>query len=325
MPMSSVFSLLFAAFAAFSGPNGKCAAFEEINGKCAVLITECTTYKAVYSYNDEWVYSKRFPPGSIMKPFSAAVFLSHKNLFLKTPTVNCSGRFNFRNSGSSLSQENAVKTDSAGNYTPCSLRNGHGITDLSNALSESCNVFFMTKAAEDPYFFFGMLNEKFLINTSAKDDPDYSKIRPYSSISRESLILSAVGEDGYLLFSPEKISRMYISLFYPGPMRKITPDGQGEIIGEIFLNPADAAIIRNAMSDAVSSGTLKNIKSPQEIEILSGKTGSPSRIDNPLKTHAWAAVFFRKNGKDYLITVFTENGHGGREAANLVSEILSEF
>ena len=326
MPMNSLCALLLSAFSMFGGIDEKCANFEKQNGKCAVLITECANYKAVYSYNDEWVYRKAFPAGSLIKPFSALVFLSHKNIFLKNPTINCTGRFDFKPRGFNGSNENAVKSDNNETYIGCSLKKGHGIIDLSRAISDSCNVFFLTKASEDPEAFFASLHEKFLLNINAADiklgNPANS---PQISISREKMFLSAIGEDGYLLYSPAKISSMYISLLYDNAVREISSDGSGKIIANTVINNNDRKIIRDAMTQAVISGTMKNIRSSANVKIICGKTGSPSRIGDPLRTHAWGVAFFKYLGKDYLITVFSEKGYGGKEAVSLISDILNDL
>jgi len=36
-------------------------------------------------------------------------------------------------------------------------------------------------------------------------------------------------------------------------------------------------------------------------------------------------VFFKYKGKDYLITVFSEKGYGGKEAVSLISDILNDL
>ena len=326
MPMNSLCALLLSAFSMFGGIDEKCVSFEKQNGRCAVLITECANYKAVYSYNDEWIYKKGFPAGSLMKPFSAFIFLSHKNIFLKNPTINCTGRFNFKSLGFNGSKENAVKTENNETYIGCSLKKGHGIIDLSRAISDSCNVFFLTKASEDPEAFYSMLNEKFLLKKNAAETKlGNLKSSPKISVSREKMILSAIGEDGYLLYSPAKISSMYISLLYDSPIREISSDGAGQIISNPIINKKDRKIIKDAMTQAVISGTMKNIKSSANAKIICGKTGSPSRIGEPLRTHAWGVVFFKYLGKDYLITVFSEKGYGGKEAASLISDILNDL
>ena len=324
--MNSLCALLLSAFSMFGGIDDKCAKFEKENGRCSVLITECRNYKAVYSYNDEWNYRKGFPAGSLMKPFSAAIFLSHKNVFIKNPTIKCTGRFDFSLRGMNGSKENAVKKDIGETYIGCSLRKGHGIIDLSRAISDSCNVFFLTKASEDPEAFYAMLHEYFLLNKNAADDklgnPGNS---PRITLSREKMILSAIGEDGHILYSPAKISSMFISLLYDTPVREISSDGSGNIIGNININLRDCDVIKKAMAESLISGTMKNIKTSSTVKILYGKTGSPSRIGEPLKTHAWAVVFFNHQGKDYIITAFSEKGYGGKEAVSLISDILNDL
>ncbi|MBP8082910.1 MAG: hypothetical protein KAZ87_06885 [Spirochaetes bacterium] len=324
--MNSLCALILSAFSMFSGIDDKCANFEKENGRCSVLITECSNYKAVYSFNNDWVYRKGFPAGSLMKPFSAAVFLSHKNIFLKTPTIKCTGRFYFSLRGMNGSKENAVKNYNGETYVGCSLKNGHGIIDLSRAVSDSCNVFFLTKASEDPEAFYAMLHEYFLLSKNAADNKlGNSGNSPRITLSREKMILSAIGEDGHLLYSPAKISSMYISLLYDNPVREISTDGSGNIIGNININPVYRNSIKKAMAESLVSGTMKNIRSSSTVKVLYGKTGSPSRIGEPLRTHAWAVVFFKYQGKDYLITAFSEKGYGGKEAVSLISDILNDL
>lgn len=326
MPTNSICALILSAFSMFGGIDDKCANFEKKNGRCAVLITECSSYKAVYSYNNAWVYSRGFPAGSLMKPFSAFIFLSHKNVFLKSPTVNCSGRFAFTARGLNGIKENAVKNDNGETYIGCSLRKGHGIIDLNRAISDSCNVFFLTKASEEPMAFYAALHDIFLLNKNAADKKlGNPKSLPRINLSREKMILSAIGEDGHLLYSPAKISSMYISLLFDNPVREITTDGSGGILGNININPEYREVIKSAMAQSIISGTMKNIKASSNVKIICGKTGSPSRIGEPLKTHAWAVVLFKYRGKDYLITAFSEKGYGGKEAVSLISDILNDL
>ena len=114
-----------------------------------------------------------------------------------------------------------------------------------------------------------VLHEYFLLNKNAADIKlGNPKTSPKISISREKMILSAIGEDGYLLYSPAKISSMYISLLYDSPIREISSDGAGQIISNPIINENDRNIIKDSMTQAVISGTMKNIRSSANVKII---------------------------------------------------------
>ncbi|PJZ77860.1 penicillin-binding transpeptidase domain-containing protein [Leptospira neocaledonica] len=311
--------------------------FESKNSTSSVVLMEIESGKVEYIYRPEIAVSKKLPPGSLVKTFSALTLLKYKdNLgFSPEKKVLCKGRFypkeNLAPIKSDLNTFHLPQDENGKEYLRCSLAKGHGEMDLRSALVQSCNVYFLTNASSDPDLFYSKLYEDWSLGKSTRSRLD-SYIEPsdtnFTSISPLRKVAASIGEGG-LLLSPLKISQLYASIWkegprlspYWGPDRKPIRSEDNPYTGK------DLRWIVSALSEVPRSGTLKdlNISENGNVEILGAKTGTGTKFMHKYETHGWTVLSFRKDQKLYVLTVFVDNGSGGNQAKSLASILLDKI
>ncbi|PJZ24119.1 cell division protein FtsI [Leptospira hartskeerlii] len=311
--------------------------FESKNSLSSVVLMEMGSGKVEYIYRPEMAVSKKLPPGSLVKTFSALTLLKYKDKFGFSPEkkVLCKGRFypseNLTPTKSDLNTLHLPQDEKGKEYLRCSLAKGHGEMDLRSALVQSCNVYFLTSASSDPDLFYSKLYEDWSLGKSTKSRLD-SYIEPsdsnFTSISLLRKVVASIGEGG-LLLSPLKISQLYSSIWKEGP--RLSPywgASQEPIRSE--ENPysgKDLRWISSVLSEVPKTGTLKDLHISEKgnLEILGGKTGTGTKFMHKYETHGWTVLSFRKDQKSYVLTVFVENGSGGNQAKSLAAVLLDKI
>ena len=100
-----------------------------------------------------------------------------------------------------------------------------------------------------------------------------------------------------------------------------------KIEGNVGVSPANLAILRDAMTQAVSWGSA-NLASLPDLKIA-GKTGTaefgPRFADGSYETHAWFSGFAPADDPQVAVTVFLERGVGATNAAPLAAKILDYY
>jgi penicillin-binding protein 2 len=124
------------------------------------------------------------------------------------------------------------------------------------------------------------------------------------------------------------------TLLTPRVVREVLDSQQHVIVpadpkieGNVGVSPANLAIIREAMKQAVSWGSAKPAFLP-DLEIA-GKTGTaefgPRFADGSYETHAWFSGFAPADEPQLAITVFLERGVGATNAAPLAAKIFDYY
>lgn len=311
--------------------------FESKNSASSVVLMEMDSGKVEYIYRPEIAISKKLPPGSLVKTFSALTLLKYKDKLGFSPEkkILCKGRFypkeNLTPVKSDLNTFHLPQDENGKEYLRCSLAKGHGEMDLRSALVQSCNVYFLTSASSYPDLFYSKLYEDWSLGKSTR-----SRLDPYIepsdtnfiSISPLRKVAASIGEGG-LLLSPLKISQLYSSIWKEGP--RLSPYwGLGKEPLRSEENPyagKDLRWITSVLSEVPKSGTLKDLNVPEKgnLEILGGKTGTGTKFMHKYETHGWTVLSFRKDRKSYVLTVFVENGSGGNQAKSLASILLDKI
>ena len=299
----------------------KSSEFESIHGECAAVLVESRDCRIVSIHNRKLAVERRFPPGSLMKPLSAAVLcddgLSPDRYF------TCRGHF-IPADGFSLSDEkhfNLSHDPLTGKKSfTCSLYAGHGRAALRDALVRSCNVYFLNAAKGCPSFYEKLiaswvLNDPLLPGLAAgkgemKEMPSFQKLS------------SAIGEGPGVLTSPLKIAQVYSALFEGTPLMEPYSDGTTRVRSEISFREETLTLIRSALAGTVKDGTLSSLRVPEGCRILGGKTGTSTDLRDKSVHHGWNALWLEKGGKRYLLVTFVVKGSGPKEAAALSSSIL---
>ena len=223
--------------------------------------------------------------------------------------------------------------DCSGQVFHCHKADGHGALNLSQALSESCNTYFIHLAS--------MVGaEKIYDMAQSMGIGDSTRLCP--SIQSAEGVLPNLGElmaapaalanfslgQGSLLTTPLQIAVMTSAIVNDG---KMTPaqlvssvtDVNGETAAEPrkesvqAMQPSTAATLREMMVSVVANGTgsaaapLQGGAGGKTATAQTGLRGS----DGSKTTQAWFTGFYPAENPQYVITVLAEGGDSGSRAA----------
>lgn len=294
-------------------------------------------------YNINKAIFANFPSGSIIKPLMAAAALQEK-VISTTTTINCIGSVTIPNPW--VPTKPTIKKD---NRT-------HGLTNLTKAIAESCNVFFFTigggykdieglgmtriKKYLDSFYIEKKLdidlpgentgfvptkewfekNQKKITgrNWSIADVYDASIGQGFFSSPplHMAMALSAIANGGKI-YQPQVVDKI--------ETKNGIKDIKQKVLNKGFIDEKNLIIVKQAMRACVtsSSGSCRRLKSlPVE---AAGKTGTAESDKGDL-THAWFVSFAPyKNPKIFLL-VFVEYGGGGESVAEpIAQEVLGWY
>jgi cell division protein FtsI/penicillin-binding protein 2 len=298
------------------------AEFEKNYGACAAVLLEADG-RIVFLFNRELAVHKRFPPGSLMKPLSAAVLCENAPGFSPACSHTCRGHFLFKDGFSSSDERffNLSADSVTGEKSfPCSKIAGHGTVSLRDALVHSCNVYFLTAARTDPRFYENLVSIWKLNDPLIPGQP-YSEdvAKPVSPFQRLS---AALGEGPGVIVSPLKIAQNYAALLEGTPMMEPYETGEARVRADLPLKKETLQLIRSALSGTVKDGTLSRLVIPSGCRVLAGKTGTSTVIRDKSLHHGWNALWIEKGSKRYILVSFVLKGRGSKEAAELSSVVL---
>jgi len=300
-----------------------------------VLITNPESGKIEFAYTEKNAFYKKLPPGSILKTLSSFVFLANQEKFHISSEKKyfCNGKFE-EPKKDYFKEEDKIKfnlvedTKTGKRYFRCSKENGHGEVILRKALAESCNAYYLHYASTDSEFFYNTLIHDWRLEegtgasferTSNAKNLTYKNPTPFESS------LASIGDDGQIKLTALKVAQIYGSIFAETPI--LMPILKGETPKQISPFPYSDSIrrkIQQALRLTVKEGTLKLIHLQNtSIQILSGKTGTPTREGKKYTTHGWNIIYFKKGDNAYLLVVFVDKGSGKKEALELSTVILN--
>ncbi len=277
------------------------------------------------------VISGEYPPGSIYKPFLAAMGLE-EGVINENTTLNCTGSI-------------SVGAWSFGDWKT------HGITDLNKAIAESCNVYFyavgggwnnisglgidrMSKYSR--YFGLGDLTQIDIPSEATGTVPDaewkfkeigdrwYIGDSYHMSIGQGftavtplqmALATSAIANEG-TLYQPEIVDKI------------VSPTGQEQeiekkIIRDNFISKDNFKKVKTAMRETVVRGSGVSLNDMKVA--VSGKTGT-AQFGAEDKTHAWFTSFAPFDNPEIAMVVLVESGGEGHDwAVPATEQILREY
>ena len=300
-----------------------------------VLITSPESGKIEFAYTEKNAFYKKLPPGSILKTLSSFVFLANQERFHISSEQKyfCNGKFEEPKKDYFKPEDkikfNLVEDFKTGkNYFRCSKEKGHGEITLRKALAESCNAYYLHFASRDSDFFYNALIHDWRLDegtgasferTSNAKNSTRKIPTPFESS------LASIGDDGQIKLTALKLAQIYGAIFSDTPI--LMPILKGETPRQISPFPYSDSIRRNiqqALRLTVKEGTLKNVHIQNtSIQILSGKTGTPTREGKKYTTHGWNIIYFKKGDNPYLLVVFVDKGSGKKEALELSTVILN--
>ena len=331
--------------------NGDILAFVSMPGYDINLFTSSLTKKA-YSklINDKRkplinrVISGQYPPGSTLKPFVGLVALE-ENIINPGKLVNCDGAYELPNHKRPFR---------------CWKKDGHGDTDLSYALTQSCDVFFYRVAqltgidtiSEDLYKYgFGQKTYLDLYGEKTGLIPDRkwkSKTKQEPWYPGETLNVG-IGQ-GYFLATPMQLTLATSTLSNDGntfiphlllsykdnKTKELTMyDPDNNKFYTQMKNQDYLEIVKNAMWRVVNEkrvGTASHMKKVGDIE-YAGKTGTAQvyNLDKGktgaknLQDHALFISYAPFDKPEVVVTVIVEHGGGGSSTAAPIARDIIEY
>lgn len=305
-------------------------------------------YRALEDSPDRPMFNRAlrglYPPGSTLKPFVGLAGLEY-NVINSHRSIYCPGYFQIPN----------VKhrfRDWA--------KWGHGATNLSDAITQSCDVYFynlaLTLGIDRMHEFlqkFGF-GEKTGIDLSGEKtgllpSQTWKKTNKKTSWVAGDTIITGIGQ-GFTQVSPIQLARATATLANRGQV--VTPYLVGKMVNNnnVLPGPAQSGVViplqQKNIDDVIAGmvnvihsehGTAKAIGKGLTYKIA-GKTGTAQvysvkqnesynkNIELKLRDHALFISFAPADNPKIAVAVVVENGgHGGTIAAPMAAKVIAQF
>tara|TARA_B100001113_G_scaffold116156_1_gene94737 strand:+ start:67 stop:1902 length:1836 start_codon:yes stop_codon:yes gene_type:complete len=286
----------------------------------------------------------QYPPGSTLKPFVGLIALE-EGIIQSSKFVSCSGAYKLPN------HKRPFK---------CWKKDGHGSTDLSYALTQSCDVFFYRiseltgiDTISEQLYKYGFGNKTYidLYNESTGLIPSRDwkyKIKQQSWYPGETLNVG-IGQ-GYFLATPLQLTLATASLATAGKtftphlfLKSIDSKTSTQSMYEHSKNQFNTSytnldyldIVHHAMWRVTNErgvGTASNLKKISGME-FAGKTGTAQvySLDagksdkKKLQDHALFISYAPFTDPEIVVTVIVEHGGGGSSTAAPIARDAIDF
>ncbi len=350
------------AYDALEGYNGAVVALDVQTGGVLVFSSrpgfdpnpfvvgiDYDAYQALQSSENQPLYNRAlrglYPPGSTMKPFVALAGLEYNAIGFEQKHF-CPGYYQLPN-------------------VPHKYRDwkhgGHGAVSMSDAITESCDVYFYSLASvlgiDNMHRFlqqFGF-GEKTGIDlvgekTGLLPSREWKQQQKNQAWYPGETLITGIGQ-GYLQVTPIQLARATATLANGGKV--VTPFLVDKMVSAtetqlnaktdakvIPLKAANVQHITDAMVNVVHAahGTAKNIGKHITYHIA-GKTGTAqvfnikqeakyneNAIDFKLRDHALFIAFAPAENPKIAVAVIVENGgHGGSVAAPIAGKVIAQY
>jgi penicillin-binding protein 2 len=351
--------LQIAAEQALNGRNGAIVAMDPRTGEILAMVSR-PTYNpndfAVRISNDEWMklvndadhpllnkaIQAQLAPGSVFKIIMATAGLQEG--IAQNMKVNCSGGASFY-----------------GRYFKCWVvaeHRTHGVTDLSKAIYQSCDVFFYTLAEKlgiERIAKYGMafgLGQKTGIDlpqeVSGLMPSEEWKIRNFKQKWYAGETISVGIGQGAVAVTPIQLARAIGAIASGGLLVRphvtdprdlppgIVPASNVPDEVRVPIDPHNWETITDAMAGVVNPGGTAALSHLQGID-FAGKTGSAQTISNTLKAKLGAAgkANFKDNGwfagveprrnPEIVVCTLLEEGEHGYLAARTAAQVIKAY
>ena len=341
------------AVVAMNPDNGDILAFISAPGYDTNLFTKAISnkdYQELLSRSDRPLINRviagQYPPGSTLKPFIGLIALDEEIIDTKT-TFNCSGSYKLKN-----------------NKRPfgCWKKEGHGGTEISYGLTQSCDVFFYrvaeltgidTISDELDKYGFGERTYIDLLGESSGLIPDRAwkrRVKGLPWYPGETLNVG-IGQ-GFFLATPIQLALGTAILandgktFTPHLLLGYKDNKKNEFKKyeydqnkfEVSIeNQEHLEVVKHAMWRVVNDkneGTAAHLRKIKNM-VIAGKTGTAqvASLDlvgesqkKSLQDHALFISYAPFNNPEIVVVVIVEHGGGGSStAAPIAHKIIKEY
>ncbi len=306
-------------------------------------------YQALQSSENQPLYNRAlrglYPPGSTIKPFIALAGLEY-NAISAEHKLFCPGYYQLPN---------------VSHHYRDWKKGGHGSVAMSDAITQSCDVYFYTLASILGidrmhnflrHFGFG---EKTGIDLAGEKQGllpsrEWKRSQHNQSWYPGETLITGIGQ-GFLQVSPIQLAKAVATLANKGQVvtpflvkhainpDSVDPDMETQL-GNIELKPENINTIISAMVNVIHDphGTAKSIGKDINYQIA-GKTGTAqvfnikqdakyneNDIDFKLRDHALFISFAPAADPKIAVAVIVENGgHGGSVAAPIAGQVIKQY
>jgi penicillin-binding protein 2 len=272
----------------------------------------------------------QYPPGSTFKIITAIAALQ-EGIISRDTHFYCRGSIFF------------------GRTFRCWKAEGHGSTDLNQALVESCDVYFYE------------VGKKLDIDILAKYAFRYGLGSPTDiELEREARgivptrewklnkknekwytgeTLNTVIGQGYLSATPVQMARLMAAVVNGGRLFNLSilkePDGRADVERTIKITPEYIRTIKKALQGVVEDKHGTGRLAHSDVVAVGGKTGTTQvvggvrkgqNVPERFRDHAWFLAFAPETKPEIAVAVFVEHGgHGSTGAAPVAKEIIETF
>ncbi|MGN0527104.1 MAG: peptidoglycan D,D-transpeptidase FtsI family protein [Acutalibacteraceae bacterium] len=260
-----------------------------------------------------------FPVGSVFKPVTTVAALENN---VKLSSFVCDGSI-----------------EKSGNIFYCNKRDGHGECDLKEALSQSCNTYFIelsTKIGGEK-----LLKTATQLGFSKATDfgngyfTDSGTLPALKELNSDASVGNLGFGQGKLTATPVQIANLFCTLANGGTYREPTlfsglKTDEGEMIssdidsGVNVIKKTTCKTVNNALKETAVSGTGKLAKSEYfdiACKTATAQSGQYDKNGNEIK-YCWFAGFFPYDNPKYAICIIKENGiSGGNDGGPVFKEI----
>ena len=350
---------------AFGDDNGALVAIDPNNGEVIAFVSiptfnphlfvhrvDAKTYKELSTSIDRPLFNRalqgKYPPGSTIKPFIGLAGLE-ANLIKSDESLKCPGYYMLKN------DERRYRDWK---------KEGHGETDLTKAIVESCDVYFYDLALALKIDRMQDFLARFGIGKPTGIDirGEASGLLPSKEWKQKThrlpwfpgeTLITGIGQ-GFTLTTPLQLAHITATLgngghrYKPRIIHAIGEPGSEEIslqkprhIGDVQQdNPAHWNIVIDAMEKVVHSlrGTARSINRDLNYKIA-GKTGTAQvfgikqdeeydeeKVAKRLRDHALFISFAPVDEPKIAVAVIVENGgHGGSVAAPIARQVMDAY
>jgi penicillin-binding protein 2 len=271
-----------------------------------------------------------FPPGSTMKPFTAAAGLEYSDVTPQTHFEPCLGAKAFGN-----------------RVFRCWQSGGHGTLGLKDAIIRSCDVYFYQLGVHEGLDAWSKMaagcgfGQKTGIDLPGElpglaPSQEYFNKRYGSAGWTKYLVVNLSIGQGEVLVTPLQMAVFYAAIANGGDVWKpqlvskiISPTGdttfiQPEKVGRLPMSQSTIDLLHEALYGVVNSPGGTAHQAAVKGFTVAGKTGT---AQNPHGgDHAWFVCYAPAEAPRIAVAVLVENaGHGGSIAAPVARKILEEF
>lgn len=264
-----------------------------------------------------------YPPASVFKLVTFAAGLEEGLISLDSQTI-CRGHVNF-----------------CGRNYYCIQHAGHGRLSVKDAFAKSCNIqcFEIAKkikidklAAYATCFGLGQKTD-FLLPEKSGLVPTtcWKKLTKHEPWWKGETLSASIGQS-YLLATPLQISRLVSSICSGYLVKPRLLETEPIVREKLSLKESTHAFLREAMKEAVNSGTGWRLRSFKNFDLY-GKTGTAQTCSLTQEVtssrqleHAWFIGYFTyKNNKPLSLVVFIENVGSSNPAVVATKKFLQGY